>query len=288
MTLKQRKLFYIGIGLILFLLTGLNFLTNSVEKKLINDIVPKFFHVEFFETRNLYFIIHLIVILPVFMLSFEKKVHFISNYKHLFKGTLIVGGGFIVWDSLKTFTNVWTFNENYIVDIFIGNLPLEEYMFFVTVPIACVFIHQCILSYNLFKTGQNDDLLINSLISILLFFGVFFWTLLYTSTVCLITASVLCFHYVYGDVNVRIKTYHTYLFSLVPFVLINGILTGGFTNAPIISYNEGEFLKIRLVSIPMEDAIYLFPLLLGHISFYEQQRRRTTANNVFASSGVDA
>jgi hypothetical protein len=95
MTLKQRKLFYIGIGLILFLLTGLNFLTNSVEKKLINDIVPKFFHVEFFETRNLYFIIHLIVILPVFMLSFEKKVHFISNYKHLFKGTLIVGGGLL-------------------------------------------------------------------------------------------------------------------------------------------------------------------------------------------------
>ena len=280
MTLKLKKLFYIGIGLLSFLLTGLNFLTNSVEKKLINDIVPKFFHVEFFETRHLYFIIHLIVILPVLILSFDKKVHFISNYRHLFKGLLIVGGGFIVWDSLKTFTNVWTFNENYIVDIFIGNLPLEEYIFFVTIPIACVFIHQCILSYNLFKIKRNDDSLINILISIMLFFGIFFWTLLYTSTVCLITASVLSFHYVYGDANVRIKTYYTYLFSLIPFILINGILTGGFTNAPIISYNEGEFLKIRLISIPMEDAIYLFPLLLGNISFYEQQRRRTTANKM--------
>lgn len=279
MTLKQKKLFYIGIGLLSSLLTVFNFLTNSVERKLINDIVPKFFLVEFFETRNLYFIGHLIVILPVLILSFEKRVHFISNYKHLFKGILIVGAGFIAWDSLKTFTKVWTFNENYIVGIFIGNLPLEEYIFFITVPIACVFIHQCVLFYNLFKIRQNDDLLINTLIFILLFFGIFFWTLMYTSTVCLITAAVLCFHYVYGNAIVRIKTYYTYLFSLIPFILINGILTGGFTNAPIISYNEGEFLKIRLISIPMEDAIYLFPLLLGNISFYEQQKRRREFKN---------
>ncbi|MFV8352575.1 lycopene cyclase domain-containing protein [Flavobacterium sp. XS2P14] len=258
MTLKQKKIFYTGIGLLSSLFTGLNFLTNAVEKKLINDIVPKFFLVEFFETRNLYFLIHLIVILPVLILTFEKKVHFISNYKHLFKGLLIVGGVFIVWDSLKTFAKVWTFNENYILGIFIGNLPLEEYIFFVTVPIACLLIHQSILSYKLFKVRQNDDLLINILIPLLLFFGIFFWTLMYTSTVCLITTSALCFHYVYGEANVRIKTYNTYLFSLIPFILINGILTGGFTNEPIVSYNEGEFLKIRLISIALEDAIYLF------------------------------
>jgi len=216
--------------------------------------------------------------MPILLLSFEKKVNFISHYKYLLKGVLIVGVGFVIWDSLKTFFSVWAFNPDYIIGIFIGNLPLEEYIFFLTVPIACVFIYQCILSYNLFTRKRNDDLVINSLIFILFFLGIFFWSLLYTSTVCLITAATLCFHYVYGDTDVRVKTYYTYLFSLIPFILINGILTGGFTDAPIISYNEGEFLNIRLISIPLEDAIYLLPLLLGNISFYEQQKRKIEDN----------
>ena len=284
MTIKQKKIFYIAICLLSFLLTAINFFTNYVDKKLISNVVPKIFYVGFFETKNLYFLIHLIIILPILALSFDKKVHFISNYRHLRKGLLYVAIFFIIWDSLKTFTNVWTFNKNYLVDIFIGNLPIEEYIFFVTIPIACVFIHQCISSYSILKINGNDDLLINFLILILLFLGIYFWTLLYTSTVCLITASVLCFHYVYGDTSVRIKTYYTYLFSLIPFIIINGILTGGFTNSPIISYNEGEFLKIRLFSIPIEDAVYLFPLLLGNTSFYELHKRRTTANMRFCAS----
>jgi lycopene cyclase domain-containing protein len=214
-------------------------------------------------------------------LSFDRKVNFISKLKYILKGVLIVGFLFIVWDGLKTFVGVWAFSTDYIINKFIGNLPIEEYLFFVTIPIACVFIHQCILSYNIFNANYNDNILVSVIVLILLIIGIYFWHLLYTSTVCLITSSVLCFHIVFGEASDRTKTYHAYLFSILPFIVINGILTGGFTNSPIISYNEGEFLNLRFISIPIEDVIYLFPLLLGNISFYELEKRKSTDNSLY-------
>jgi lycopene cyclase domain-containing protein len=289
MMIKKLNIFkktYLSIGILAFLLTIANFAENPVDISLINNNVNKFYKISFLENKNLYFLVHLIVIIPILLLSFDKKVNFVSKFKHILKGVLIVGFLFIVWDSLKTFTGVWTFNNNYVINIFIGNLPIEEYLFFLTIPIACVFIHQCILSYNIFNINYNDNILVSAIIFFLLVIGIYFWDLLYTSTVCLITTSVLCFHIVFGEAKDRIKTYHAYLFSILPFIAINGILTGGFTNSPIISYNEGEFLNLRLVSIPIEDAIYLFPLLLGNISFYELEKRRSTSNSRFAKAGL--
>ena len=60
-----------------------------------------------------------------------------------------------------------------------------------------------------------------------------------------------------------LKTYFiTFLIILIPFLLVNGILTGSFIEEPVVFYNDNENLGIRLGTIPVEDVGYAFTMLL--------------------------
>ncbi len=54
----------------------------------------------------------------------------------------------------------------------------------------------------------------------------------------------------------------TFLIVLIPFSIVNGILTGSFIEEPVVSYNNNENLGIRLGTIPIEDIGYAFSMLL--------------------------
>ncbi|WP_350201756.1 lycopene cyclase domain-containing protein [Gracilimonas sp.] len=168
---------------------------------------------------------------------------------------------FLYFGIIKSYKSVWTFNNSYYLGIDLFGLPLEEIFFFITVPIACLFIKECLQYFQKIPSIKNDGILI--------LIGIAYCTQLYTSTVCLLSASAIGWHYVFGKIDTRSKTYITFGVSLIPFLIINGILTGLFTEEPLVQYNSGEFSGISICTIPIEDAIYLFPLLLLNISVYE-------------------
>jgi lycopene cyclase domain-containing protein len=49
---------------------------------------------------------------------------------------------------------------------------------------------------------------------------------------------------------------------LIPFFIVNGILTGSFIENEVVWYNDFENLGIRLFTIPIEDTVYAFTLIL--------------------------
>ena len=62
-----------------------------------------------------------------------------------------------------------------------------------------------------------------------------------------------------------------FVFSLIPFLIVNGFLTGSFTDQPVVSYNDEQNLGIRLLNIPFEDIFYCFNILVLVVAVYEYQ-----------------
>ena len=56
---------------------------------------------------------------------------------------------------------------------------------------------------------------------------------------------------------------------LIPFFIVNGILTGSFIENEVVWYNNTENLNIRLFTIPIEDTIYAFTLILLNLFVVE-------------------
>ncbi len=64
------------------------------------------------------------------------------------------------------------------------------------------------------------------------------------------------------------KLWRIYPILLIPFFIVNGILTGTGLEEPVVWYNDSRNLGIRLLSIPIEDVVYGFEMILLTIFFY--------------------
>jgi len=54
---------------------------------------------------------------------------------------------------------------------------------------------------------------------------------------------------------------------------MNGLLTGSFTENPIVSYNPDDIIGYRILNIPVEDTVYSFVILAQVIASYEFLRK---------------
>ncbi len=96
---------------------------------------------------SLYLLINILSIGLPLLLSFDKRVHFYTSWKYLFPAMFITMTLFIVWDVIFTAQGVWGFNERYHGHIKLWGLPLEEILFFISVPYASIFTLQVLKAY---------------------------------------------------------------------------------------------------------------------------------------------
>lgn len=205
-----------------------------------------------------YLLIDFFTIIFPFLLSFDKKVAFYKHWKPLFKGLLIGGLIFLIWDHIFTINNVWSFNENYITGIRIASLPIEEVLFFLVVPYACVFVVYCIEAYfpkiSNFKNFRYFWL-ITFIFSVFMIVG--YSDRMYTF-VTFVLLSILSLWFF-----IKYKKWHAYfivgyIISLIPFFIVNGLLT----SIPIVLYDDTENIAFRWFTIPFEDSFYMLALLM--------------------------
>ena len=79
--------------------------------------------------------------------SFEHRIRYASQWKYLFPGMGLTAAFFIVWDIWFTQLGVWEFNPTYVLGLFWMDLPLEEWLFFLIVPFASVFIYEVLIYF---------------------------------------------------------------------------------------------------------------------------------------------
>lgn len=218
--------------------------------------------------KGLYLILDIITIFFPLVLSFDKKVAFFKTWLALFQAILIVGIPFLIWDVFFTKMGIWGFNPDYLVGVDIVNLPIEEVLFFIVVPYACTFIYACVKAYfpHLKLKGLNKIIYALMIIYALaiMTFGFGGWYSTMTGVLAIFLVIVLQ--------KVKTNLYYlplSFLISMVPFFIVNGILTGSGIDAPIVWYNDLENAGIRLFTIPMDDIAYAWVLLAGNIAIYE-------------------
>lgn len=199
--------------------------------------------------------------------SFDKKVAFYKRWKQLFPALIITSALFITWDMVFTSLGVWSFNPAYLTGLTIGNLPIEEILFFFTVPYACVFLFDVLQAYvHRDFIGSWAPIITIVLFSILVIMAITHLSLWYTSITFLLTAALLIYLQFFRR-EVMGWYYIAYLLHLVPFLAVNGILT----SLPVVEYNDLYNLGYRLYTIPIEDTVYSMLLLFLTLAIYRRK-----------------
>lgn len=223
-----------------------------------------------------YLVINLAVLSVPLWRSFDPRVGVYKKHRAIWSAIALTSVIFLLWDIHFTKSGVWGFNPKYHLDFLIFDLPISEILFFLTVPYACIFSYLVLEHFFGHKKVFNFDSRFLNYGLALLFLSVAvinlgkdytFWASLSAFLITVIN--------ILNRSEFMPKFYVSYLILMIPFILTNGILTGSFSDDPIVWYNDAENLGIRLMRIPLDDFIYNFALLLINITLFEKFRKNT-------------
>jgi lycopene cyclase domain-containing protein len=227
---------------------------------------------------HLYLYLDLFTLAGPFLLSFDKKVAYFRSWKYLFPAIAVMASIFIPWDIAFTKYGVWGFNDPYLVGVYFFGLPIEEVLFFIVVPYACVFIYACLQAYvakDVLKSIHRPVLFVLAIL--LLLIGFIYFNRLYTSITFISTGLYLIYHLYKKSVWLS-RFLLAYIITLIPFLIVNGMLTGMATSAPVVYYNSAHILNLRIGTIPVEDSMYNMLMFLITLHVFEYLKNRKKIN----------
>ena len=226
-------------------------------------------------SKYLYLILDLVVFIVPFVLSFHKKSPFTNKWKYLGIALLVTSIFFILWDEVFTREKVWGFNDQYVMGIFLGSLPLEEILFFICIPYACVFTY-FLLNNSIEKDHlfPHQELISSVLIVLLLIAGIYNIDKWYTGVTFIALALFLAYQMLKIKPRYMGRFYFAYAVLIIPFFIVNGILTGTFMNDSVVWYNDNHTLGMRIGTVPLEDFFYAFFLVLMNVAIIEWLEER--------------
>lgn len=221
-----------------------------------------------------YLLINFFTVFICFIFSFHPKIKFNRHFGAFFSASFIVALFFIIWDAWFTEIGVWWFNDWYISGIKFFKLPVEEIMFFFCIPFSCVFTYFCLDKF--FRLGWKplpEKIFVVLSIIFALAVGLFFNDRIYTLITFVSTALSLFVLYFILNVRWIGKASFIYLVLMPGFLSVNGILTGTGLESPIVNYNPGSFMGYRILTIPLEDAVYGYEMILWNLFLFQKFKK---------------
>ncbi len=219
--------------------------------------------------KSLYLLVNFFTIIIPLIFSFHPKLNFYKTWKAFFPAVVVTGIGFVIWDAYFTRLGVWGFNENYISGLWIFGLPLEEVLFFLCIPYACVFTFYCLDKFWAEPFSKKTESIITGILCLFLIIGSFVYKeQIYTLWTFASLALILAFSSFVLKIPWLGKFYVVYSILLLPFMIVNGVLTGTGIPEPVVWYNADEHIGLRILTIPVEDVFYGLELILINLLIY--------------------
>ncbi|AFL79812.1 lycopene cyclase domain protein [Aequorivita sublithincola DSM 14238] len=229
---------------------------------------------------HLYFLLDIASLSVPFLFSFHPKLKFYKLWKYFFPATFIMMAFFIPWDIIFTQQGFWGFNDKYLSGIKLANLPLEEWLFFICIPYACLFTIYAFknLLPKFSFSNKITAIVYFSLQTILIVTLLYSYDRWYTAINFgyAIVLLALVYNYKRDALNVF---FPVFLILLVPFFIVNGFLTGSWIHEQVVWYNDAENLGIRIGTVPIEDSIYALTMLLTIFVLMEKFKERNQVSS---------
>jgi len=206
--------------------------------------------------------------------SFEHRLQYYKSFGRL--GLAILGGMllFIPWDIWFATRGVWGFNIQYTAGGYLLGLPLGEWLFFIVIPFACIFIYRVLNYFVKRDVLANYKLTISRfLLTFSVALAIIHFEKAYTFWTFALLAALLALHLGLKRAYMS-RFYLAYAVVLIPFFIINGILTGTGIEGEVVWYNNNENMGIRLLTIPAEDIFYGMLLVMLNVTIYEELKGR--------------
>lgn len=230
----------------------------------------------------LYLLINICVLSIPLAFSWRGE-RFASRWSSFIPACLIACIVFVAWDILFARLGIWGFNRDHIIGTHILGLPLEEWLFFVCVPYACVFTYYTLREARFGKRLYALAPLFSGLLLTLTFVLAFsYQDQLYTFTTCVLLGGFLLALLVARPPWAG-PLWVAFAVLLIPFVATNGLLTGlHFWDYPLINldptsisdqvvwYDNAHNIGVRVTSIPVDDFLYAFLLIGLNVALFEQ------------------
>ncbi|RYD96571.1 MAG: lycopene cyclase domain-containing protein [Sphingobacteriales bacterium] len=223
-----------------------------------------------------YLLINFFTIIVCFIASFDKRIQFHKWFGTFLLSSTVVAIPFIAWDIWFTKMGVWWFDTNYTIGQTIAGLPLEEWLFFFCIPFACVFTYFCLekfFDWNWANAFNNIIVFVTIIVCGVI--ALLHPDKTYTLLTAIVTIGTLIYLHFIARVEWIGKASLTFIILMPGFLGVNGILTGTGIDSPIVNYNQQRFLGIRILTIPIEDAVYGYSQFLLNIYFFKLFQKRS-------------
>lgn len=227
-----------------------------------------------------YLIFNIIVISGPLFFGSLKKFYFLNHLRNAFISILLTAIPFIIWDIIVTERH-WFFADKFTLDLRIFGLPIEEILFFITVPYACLFTWQMLKKFgnnnSVIQKKENAKILIFSVTVIALAIINFLDGKEYTGLAFFFFGISILFDRYIGSQIITKKIFIYYFLLVSIFTLIfNGYLTW----RPIVTYDIAYQLDFRIFTVPIEDFFFGYALLIFSTSIFEKLVRTKSLRGV--------
>ncbi|MCK7555662.1 lycopene cyclase domain-containing protein [Chitinophaga sedimenti] len=221
-----------------------------------------------------YLFVNLAAVLICFIFSFDERIQFNRQFGPFLKAAVLVGIPFILWDVWFTANGVWWFNNDYTIGLRLAGLPIEEWLFFICIPFSCVFTYHCLDKFfDLSWASAFNNLLVFMTCVVCAVVALLHHQQMYTLVTALVTIGTVCsLHFITKAPWIGAASF-VYLLLMPGFFAVNGVLTGTGLNGAVVNYNPQEFLGIRMLTIPIEDAVYGYSQFLLNIYCFKLFQR---------------
>jgi isorenieratene synthase len=220
-----------------------------------------------------YLLFDLVVIAGPAAASGFEPTSFRGRWKPAIAAALLVALPFVAWDLAVTGRH-WWFDTAH-TRIWLLWMPLGEWLFFLTVPIACAYTWEML-------TGGHDPEPVRragpawSIATLLALAAAAAWArgLEYTAVASGALAFATALDLTTGG---RVTRHRRFLHFVLLVVAFTAVFNGYLTARPLVLYDSRYQLDVRLGTIPVEDFAYGLALVLANVVVFERLRDRLDA-----------